>query len=625
MQGGFFAGLGSGLGNIMEGVLKEALKGIECSDALRVGLKEAMTAAATTSISTAMNGGDLAKNLMVSVGSSAFSSFIFPSKGELHELLNSKDTLTKAREATIQGLVTGTVNSVVTKTSLGESLILSGLGGALNSFAASQGQGIADRREKYLQNIKASKALAPTLTSAPTTSPNPLKNTFGTTNEELHRFYTPSYNSRSASTKDRGGKLENQDVSHKNKPKANGSAKQKQVKPNTATTKNQIGGNENSINHNHANATSGNGSYKSTSLGEDILDFFIPAAHAEEIVPASQARNSRKSNKPENQPGVLIDSEPKVGFVETCLIGSGRAFAKLGQGIQQFGLEIGEQIGFVEQGKTARYTRQINEESQFYAGTSVGKSLVGKTAEVMTDIGLVVAIPGGTAVRGTKFVMNVAGISALSMGLQATQDGTLATRFQNVALGATFGVIAGAAGAYVIPKAKDALMPLYNAGKSRLSAIEGFSGQQYKPLTTSSNSAFNSYKIKEYFLEPAYNGKLYSPEKLQQLVKYLERRNVFVYETKGHPAFTALADRTGRMYLPERPTALQVKHELSHYIDFRNQGFESYAKMGRIERERSVLERLQKNRIWKELNELEKQFSVNYVDNLVKNMEKPVQ
>ncbi|WP_029920626.1 zincin-like metallopeptidase toxin domain-containing protein [Nevskia soli] len=70
------------------------------------------------------------------------------------------------------------------------------------------------------------------------------------------------------------------------------------------------------------------------------------------------------------------------------------------------------------------------------------------------------------------------------------------------------------------------------------------------------------------------------------------------------------------MELPENPTALQVKHELSHYLDFQQLGYDAYRDLGRYGREASVLERLQQNRIWDQLNPAEQDFSVNYVERL---------
>lgn len=114
----------------------------------------------------------------------------------------------------------------------------------------------------------------------------------------------------------------------------------------------------------------------------------------------------------------------------------------------------------------------------------------------------------------------------------------------------------------------------------------------------------------------AFDGALYPETKLRQLVNYLERRNVSVFGTEGNPTFVARADGSGQMLLPANPTALQVKHELSHYLDFKNMGFEAYRDLGRTAREVSVLERLQGNRIWSQLNQAEQNFSINYVDRL---------
>ncbi|MBB5020608.1 hypothetical protein HNQ59_003933, partial [Chitinivorax tropicus] len=125
----------------------------------------------------------------------------------------------------------------------------------------------------------------------------------------------------------------------------------------------------------------------------------------------------------------------------------------------------------------------------------------------------------------------------------------------------------------------------------------------------------------------AFDGALYPQDKLRQLVSYLDKRGVRVYGTNSNPRFDAKWDGTGTMYLPENPTALQVKHELSHYLDLRNQikaaddvrsGVQAYVDMGRVGREEAVLNRLQGNRIWQQLNDAEKNFSIDYVNRLKK-------
>jgi len=65
------------------------------------------------------------------------------------------------------------------------------------------------------------------------------------------------------------------------------------------------------------------------------------------------------------------------------------------------------------------------------------------------------------------------------------------------------------------------------------------------------------------------------------------------------------------------PTALQVKHELSHWLDYKKLGFDGYSKLNRSQREQLVLERLQRNRIWDDLNILEKEISEKYVADIL--------
>lgn len=145
--------------------------------------------------------------------------------------------------------------------------------------------------------------------------------------------------------------------------------------------------------------------------------------------------------------------------------------------------------------------------------------------------------------------------------------------------------------------------------------------QEVRLLPASSYAPYNYFNkaqsLQDFSQVPYRGGDLYPTDKLQNLVKYLERRNVSVFGTDKSPCFIARADGSGQMLLPAHPTALQVKHELSHYLDFKKFGFENYFKMSRLDRERLVLERLQNNRVWNNLNEAERQFSIEYVNDLV--------
>ena len=98
------------------------------------------------------------------------------------------------------------------------------------------------------------------------------------------------------------------------------------------------------------------------------------------------------------------------------------------------------------------------------------------------------------------------------------------------------------------------------------------------------------------------------------LVDYLEKRGVHVYGTEGAPRFRVMKSGELQIYLPENPTVLQVKHELSHWLDFKKLGLDAYSKLSIHQREKMVLDRLQSNRVWKDLNQFEKDFSLEYVE-----------
>lgn len=91
-----------------------------------------------------------------------------------------------------------------------------------------------------------------------------------------------------------------------------------------------------------------------------------------------------------------------------------------------------------------------------------------------------------------------------------------------------------------------------------------------------------------------------------------------VLGTHGSPGFRARTPYTGRseIHLPEHPTVLQVKHELSHILDCKALGVERYSQLTRFKKEQKVLNRLKKNRISEDLNESEVIFSEKYVASL---------
>ncbi|MFN7875399.1 MAG: RHS repeat-associated core domain-containing protein [Pirellula sp.] len=103
-------------------------------------------------------------------------------------------------------------------------------------------------------------------------------------------------------------------------------------------------------------------------------------------------------------------------------------------------------------------------------------------------------------------------------------------------------------------------------------------------------------------------GELFPAERIPALVKYLERRGIYLHEGING-SFDGVR---GVMTLPRNPTKLNVRHELSHMLDYFRYRDDYYVLFTRSEREQMVLERLKNNRIWDKLNDAERDWSVNY-------------
>jgi hypothetical protein len=103
-------------------------------------------------------------------------------------------------------------------------------------------------------------------------------------------------------------------------------------------------------------------------------------------------------------------------------------------------------------------------------------------------------------------------------------------------------------------------------------------------------------------------GDLFPTDKIPGLVKYLDRRGIYVHEAMNG-SFDGVR---GVMTLPRNPTKLNVRHELSHMLDYRKYGDDYYKLFTPAQREQMVLERLKNNRIWDKLNDAERDWSLNY-------------
>ena len=155
-------------------------------------------------------------------------------------------------------------------------------------------------------------------------------------------------------------------------------------------------------------------------FGNAALDFFMPAAYAEELPPPEKGSvssnvsellqqnkrhnyyqielpisdsivnfhgsNNASSSSSSTIQGNKFFDELEANWFEKCLIGSGRSTVAFGQKIKMSGIWAGEQAGIIELGTTENYTKQINSEKELYDRTPVGQSILGKTAEIGTDL-----------------------------------------------------------------------------------------------------------------------------------------------------------------------------------------------------------------------------------------------
>jgi hypothetical protein len=137
------------------------------------------------------------------------------------------------------------------------------------------------------------------------------------------------------------------------------------------------------------------------------------------------------------------------------------------------------------------------------------------------------------------------------------------------------------------------------------------------------NELIFSQQTKYDFAPKGYlDGELYPPHKLRQLYEYLHKRDA---DMKPPPmdaigvGFRAMDPGTGKptVYLWPNSTVLQVKHELSHYLDCKRLGAERYSLLSTFEKEQMVLDRLRnKKKFWENLNGEERLFSEKYVSNI---------
>ncbi len=126
---------------------------------------------------------------------------------------------------------------------------------------------------------------------------------------------------------------------------------------------------------------------------------------------------------------------------ERALIGAGRSFAKIGQGVKQLGLNVGESLGVVDESTVEDYRQQIKDEKRLY-DEGVGSTTAGQVGEFAGDVAALapaMLVPGGQAtLLGRAGV--AAGVGAAEASLQPVYTENYGIgKAEQVAMGATIG------------------------------------------------------------------------------------------------------------------------------------------------------------------------------------------
>ncbi len=292
------------------------------------------------------------------------------------------------------------------------------------------------------------------------------------------------------------------------------------------------------------------------SFWERALDVMVPAAHADEL---GAADNSKHATLDES-------------LANKALIGSGRAFTNMGQGVKQLALKLGEKAGFVEEGRTQEYTDRINAEKALYDGTPVGQSTTAKVSEVTTDILTFLAVPGGAGARSARFIAGSAASGGIISGLSATQSTSLADNAKNAAVG----TVVGGTSAYVVGKVvgrvRNELVPKFEKLRSKSSKVSS-PKFRIQDTTQAPNTTYNASNVNAH---SAISRKLSALEFAQRNAARVEN----------------LPDGRVRYYAAERPSNRMGTTRGASYVTEHNQAsgqvrswmecYDHYGKVNRI-------------------------------------------
>ncbi len=475
VEGGIFAGFAHLAGEALSQV--KSLKDAE-------QLREALIIAGSAGLSTTLHGGNLFDNILISVGANAVGNFIAPgTKIAPDANLTALQITQQIQRAAIKAGVTAGVTAVAKGGDLRASITSACLGGT-QAMAQGYSHVYAEPRriaaESRLAQMKAKKqeiAYKQQFTIAlkdPSVRASKLLSDrgthLGTYEIENAVFEHPAMQGSVQQVKTNLVKLGSQGTSNIHSADALNRGLEYVL---MATLNTLVGEAQAAQNPSHETAMrTYNPDYKkligwqaalgNQSTDRSSFDFLVENQQVIQNKREAQRRHLIQLNN------LLTDPNLERGIGQSMLIATGRSAVKVGQGINQFGLEVAEKCGWVSTDALKRYTDAINEETRWYERTPVANSFVGKSTEFSADLSLMLGVPGGSGLKGAKLIFSGGAMGALWGGIQATTDGQLVTRLENMVLGAA----AGAVGTYAVDKAARGIFKLY--GFHKLAAPKSF-------------------------------------------------------------------------------------------------------------------------------------------------------
>lgn len=160
----------------------------------------------------------------------------------------------------------------------------------------------------------------------------------------------------------------------------------------------------------------------------------------DDLIPDAEFLNRQQADFDSQK--ALLDDELRGGVGTQALVGLGRGFQTVGEGVAGLALDAGNAIGLVDDQTINDFDKKTKEGREFFENSPVGNTFTGDAAEFVGEILPAIPAGGGIIKGGTKLASRLgAGRFAQAAGLGAlgAAEGALVSSTDNQAGGALLG------------------------------------------------------------------------------------------------------------------------------------------------------------------------------------------